>query len=64
MVNVQTVRNNIYQIERDGKILQVVLDKDLAKYYRIEVKRINEQVNRAAKRGSSLFANNLPGLYP
>lgn len=54
-VTIQTVRDNVYQIVRDGVLLQVVLDKDLADYYGVEIRALNQQVNRSLKGGRSLF---------
>lgn len=54
-ITAKTVRDKVYQIERDKVLLQVVLDKDLADYYGVEVKRLTELVGRTQKRGSSLF---------
>jgi hypothetical protein len=55
MISIQTVRENIYQIVRDGRAIQVVLDKDLAGYYGIAVKRLTELVVRTGNRGSLIF---------
>ncbi|WP_413570692.1 ORF6N domain-containing protein [Bdellovibrio sp. HCB117] len=56
-ITVQAVRDNIYQIERNGILVQVVLDKDLADFYEMEVKKLNQQVSRSLDRGSKLFQN-------
>jgi hypothetical protein len=42
VINEETIKNKIYSIRG----FQVMLDRDLAELYRVETKRLNEQVKR------------------
>lgn len=60
MNEIEEIRNRIYTIR--GK--QVMLDKDLAALYGVEVKRLNEAVKRNSKRFPEDFMFQLDSKLP
>jgi len=58
IINTSIIENKIFTIRG----VQVILDKDIAKYYNVEIKRLNEQVKRNKNRFPEDFCFQLTEL--